>query len=501
MMLASDGGFNMDSHVTKNTLRTTYGLAMFLAVALCLVLPLHAQVVTVSVQGRVYDTTGAAIPQPTVTVVNAATGLSRSATATAMGEYQIPSLPVGDYTVTAEKTGFQKSAKKLHLDVGAAATLDFDLAPGQVTQEVTVQEFRVVNSSYSTEFGRAVGGIVNIITKSGSNDFHGSAYEYFRNEKLDAGSILASSDPSTCATPGVLSSGGCTKLNKLRQNQYGFTLGGPVIKNRNFFFWYYEGQRRRESPYYNSIILNSIDAIQAFENGIGVPVDNLNVTRNTDYDNLLVRLDHSINEKNNLFIRYFFNSGNLKNYSPLNDGFDLPSSFKNNNDKDHSIVGNLSTTFTPSLVNELRIQYAHRNYDFATASSIPHMEIANQFTIGVNRGNPDFYREGRFELVDNLTKNVGKHTFSFGGDYNWVRTTESFPLFYPFEATFLCIAPDPNNPNCFSNLQDHIPVVFFFEGFRAPNFDETAFDPSVFQLSHYPDAVRSAAQGTLDHTY
>ncbi|PYX00995.1 MAG: hypothetical protein DMG89_02970 [Acidobacteria bacterium] len=599
MMLASDGGFNMDSHVTKNTLRTTYGLAMFLAVALCLVLPLHAQVVTVSVQGRVYDTTGAAIPQPTVTVVNAATGLSRSATATAMGEYQIPSLPVGDYTVTAEKTGFQKSAKKLHLDVGAAATLDFDLAPGQVTQEVTVQdvgevaeptrtmvssvideqkianlpvngrqfidfallapgvkigdttsgstdviiepvtklsfagqnihynfiavdgadnistasgvqkytpsqeavrEFRVVNSSYSTEFGRAVGGIVNIITKSGSNDFHGSAYEYFRNEKLDAGSILASSDPSTCATPGVLSSGGCTKLNKLRQNQFGFTLGGPVVKNRTFFFANYEGQRRRESPYYNSIILNGIDDINAFKAAIGFPLENLNVTRNTDYNNVLARLDQSIGEKTNVFVRYFFNDGSLRNYSPLNDGFDLPSGFKNNDDKDHSLVGNISTVFSPSLVNELRLQWAHRNYDFPTASSQPHMEVANQFAIGVNRGNPDFYKESRFELVDSLTKNVGRHTFSFGGDYNWVRTTESFPLFYPFEATFLCINPGPGA--CFvSNLQDHDPVVLFFERFQAPNFDEASFDPSVFQLSHYPQSVRNDALGVLDHTY
>jgi len=564
------------------------------------VLPLQAQVVTVTIQGRVYDATGAAISQASVTVVNAATGFSRSATATATGDYQITSLPVGDYTVTAEKAGFKKQAKKIHLDIGAAGTLDFNLAVGQVTQEVTVQdvgevaeptrtmvssvideqkienlpvngrqfidfallapgvkigdttsgstdviiepvtklsfagqnihynfiavdgadnistasgvqkytpsqeavrEFRVVNSSYSTEFGRAVGGIVNIITKSGSNDFHGSVYEYFRNDKLDAGSILASSDPSTCATPGDLTSGGCKKLNKLRQNQYGFTLGGPIVQNKTFFFGNYEGQRRRESPYYNSIILGNITDIQAFESGIGVPVDNLNVTRNTDYDNVLARLDHALNDKNNLFVRYFFNSGTLKNYSPLNDGFDLPSGFKNNNDKDHSLVGNLSTVISSSLVNELRVQYAHRNYDFATASSIPHMEVANQFAIGVNRGNPDFYREGRFELVDNLTKNVGKHTFSFGGDYNWVRTTESFPLFYPFEATFLCIAPDPNNPNCFSNLQDHIPVVFFFERFRTPNFDETAFDPSVFQLSHYPDAVRSAAQGTLDHTY
>jgi len=212
-------------------------------------------------------------------------------------------------------------------------------------------------------------------------------------------------------------------------------------------------------------------------------------------------VDHTINTKNNLFVRYFFNDGNLKNYSPLNDGFDVPSGFKNNNDKDHSIVGNLATTVTPSLVNELRVQYAHRNYDFPTVSSIPHMEVANQFTIGVNRGNPDFYKEGRFELVDSLTKNLGKHTLSFGGDYNWVRTTESFPLFYPFETTFLCIGPNPSNPACFSNLQDHDPVVFFFERFKQPNFDETSFDPAVFQLKHYPDAVRNSALGTLDHTY
>jgi hypothetical protein len=565
---------------------------------------LEAQTVTGSIQGRVYDTTGAAIPDASVTAVNAETSVSHKTNASATGDYQITLLPPGEYTVTAEKSGFKKSAKKVHLVLGAAGNVDFDLSVGQVTQEVSVQdigevaeptrtmvssvideqkiqdlpvngrqfidfallapgvkigdttsgstdviiepvtklsfagqnihynfiavdgadnistasgtqkytpsqeavrEFRVINSSYSTEFGRAVGGIVNIITKSGTNALHGSVYEYFRNDKLDAGSILASSDPSTCTVPGDLSSGGCTKLNKLRQNQFGFTLGGPLIKNRTFFFGNYEGQRRRESPYYNSIILNNLDAINAFETSIGVNTstngENLGVTRNTDYNNVLLRVDHTINDKNNLFVRYFFNDGSLKNYSPLNDGFDMPSGFKNNSSKDHSIVGNLSTTITPSLVNELRVQYAHRNYDFPTATSIPHMEVANQFTIGVNRGNPDFYREARFELVDSLTKNLGKHTLSFGGDYNWVRTTESFPLFYPFETTFLCIGPDPNNPACFSNLQDHDPVVFFFERFQKPNFDETSFDPAVFQLKHYPDAVRNGAVGTLDHTY
>jgi Carboxypeptidase regulatory-like domain len=583
------------------------GLAVCLGLLLAASSWLEAQTVTSSVQGRVYDSTGAAIPEASVTAVNAETGISRAVNASATGDYQITLLPPGDYTVTAEKTGFRKSAKKIHLVLGAYGTVDFNLAVGQVTQEVSVQdvgevaeptrtmvssvideqkiqdlpvngrqfidfallapgvkigdttsgstdviiepvtklsfagqnihynfiavdgadnistasgtqkytpsqegvrEFRVINSSYSTEFGRAVGGIVNIITKSGTNALHGSVYEYFRNDKLDAGSILASSDPATCTIPGDPSSGGCTKLNKLRQNQFGFTFGGPIIKNRTFFFGNYEGQRRRESPYYNSIILNNINAINAFETGIGINTstngENLGVTRNTDYNNVLLRVDHTINDKNNLFVRYFFNDGNLKNYSPLNDGFDLPSGFKNNNDKDHSIVGNLSTTITPSLVNEVRLQYAHRNYDFPTATSIPHMEVANQFAIGVNRGNPDFYRETRFELVDSLTKNLGKHTLSFGGDYNWVRTTESFPLFYPFEATFICLHHDDANPGSIcnvSNLDDHDPAVLFYERFQKPDFNETNFDPAVFQLKHYPDAVRNGAVGTLDHTY
>jgi len=586
---------------SKQFRATTLALALFGLMVSIAFVPLTAQVVTVTIQGRVYDSSGAAISQAAVTAVNAATGLSRGTTANAVGDYQIALLPPGDYTVSAEKAGFQKAAKKIHLDIGAAGTLDFSLSPGQVIAQVEVQdvgalaeptrtmvssviseqqiqdlpvngrqfidfallapgvkigdttsgstdviiepvtklsfagqnihynfiavdgadnistasgvqkytpsqeavrEFRVINSSYSAEFGRAVGGIVNIITKSGTNAVHGSAYEYFRNDALDAGSILASSDPSTCAVPGNLTSGGCKKLNKLRQNQFGFTLGGPIVKNQTFFFANYEGQRRRESPYYNSIILNNITAIQSFEQSLNFPVDNLNVTRNTDYNNVLVRIDHAINEKNNLYVRYFYNNGNLVNYSPLNDGFDVPSGFKNNQDNDHSLVFNLASTITPSLVNELRLQYAHRSYNFPTVSSIPHMEIANQFTIGVNRGNPDFYNEGRFELVDNVTKNLGSHTLSFGGDFNRVSTNESFPLFYPFEATFLCIHSGPGA--CFiSNLDDHTPVVLFFERFHAPNFNEATIDGgiSVYHGKGYPQVVRNQAQGTLDHTY
>jgi hypothetical protein len=586
-----------------------------LAACLCLLVAastwLGAQTVTSSIQGRVYDASGAAIAAASVTAVNADTGVSRTTDATATGDYQITLLPPGDYTVTAQKVGFQKSAKKVHLDLGAAGTVDFNLPVGQVTEQVSVQdvgevaeptrtmvssvideqkiqslpvngrqfidfallapgvtigdttsgstdviiepvtklsfagqnihynfvaidgtdnmstasgiqkttpsqeavrEFRVINSSYSTEFGRAVGGIVNIITKSGTNQFHGSVYDYFRNDAMDAQSILASPDLPTCNTPGDPNSGGCRFLKKLHQNQYGFTLGGPIKKSQTFLFGNYEGQRRSESPFYNSAILGNIALINdlkcsnfgSLECGApgSLPLENLNISRVSNYDNFLVRLDHTINSRHSFFARYFFNDERLNQVSPLNDGFDLPSGYKQNSFRDQTISGSLSSLFKNSLVNELRVQYAHRFFDFPTNTTQPHLEVTNIFTVGVNRGNPDMYEEHRTEVVDNLTWVKGRHTIQFGGNTNFVSTTESFPLFYPFEADFGCIE------NCVFSFGNSVipglqgaPTVIFFERFQAPDFLEPTLDPAVYQGGHIASNIRNQAKGTLDHTY
>jgi hypothetical protein len=343
-----------------------------------------------------------------------------------------------------------------------------------------VREFRVINNTYSVEAGRAVGGIVNIITKSGTNDLHGSLYEYLRNDAVDARSELAA--------PG---------LNKLRQNQFGFTLGGPIRKNRTFFFGNYEGQRRSENPYYNSIILGNLVLINQFKTNFGLAPEKLNVNRKSDYDNFLLKLDHSFTEHQYMFLRYFFNDGRLTNVSPLNDGFDLPSGFKDNNLRDQSLVGSLSSTFSQHLVNELRLQYGHRTFDFPTVTTQPHLEVLNTFTAGVNRGNPDFYQESRTEIVDNVTWQHGKHTFAFGGDFSHVNTLESFPLFYPFEADFGCLL----TIQCPFSLQAGAPQVLFFERFKAPNFTEPNFSTAVFQGQRISSAVRNQAEGETPHNY
>jgi hypothetical protein len=343
-----------------------------------------------------------------------------------------------------------------------------------------VREFRVINNTYSVQAGRAVGGIVNIITKSGGNDLHGSVYEYFRNDALDAGSSLAA--------PG---------LNKLRQNQFGFTLSGPIKKDRTFFFGNYEGQRRSENPFYNSVILNNIASINQFKTSFGLPTEQLAATRNSDYDNVLLKLDHSFTEHEYGFVRYFFNDGRLTNVSPLNDGFDLPSGFKDNFLRDQSLVASLSSVFTAHFVNEIRGQYAHRTFDFPTDTTQPHLEVLNTFTAGVNRGNPDYYQESREEFSDNATWDLGKHSIGFGGDFSHVDTLESFPLFYPFEADFGCLFTS----QCPFSLQAGAPQVIFFERFKAPNFTEPSFNPSIFQGQRVPSAIRNQAQGDIGHTY
>jgi carboxypeptidase family protein len=537
------------------------------------------QTITASLQGRVSDNSGAVVAKANVTATNTETGLSRSTTTDAGGEYNIASLPVGNYKVEVKAETFQPQTRTLTLKVGESASLDFSLVPGQVEQQLTVtseaplieptrsstdtvieqvqiqnlpvngrqfidfallapgvaigdttsgstdviiepvtklsfagqnihynfiaidgadnistasgvqkttpstdavREFRVVNNTYSVEAGRAVGGIVNIITKSGTNDLHGSLYEYLRNDALDARSELAA--------PG---------LNKLRQNQFGFTLGGPIRKNRTFFFGNYEGQRRSENPFYNSVILANLTQINAFKTSFGLPTEQLNVNRKSDYDNFLVKLDHSFTEREYVFLRYFFNDGRLTNVSPLNDGFDLPSGFKDNNLRDQSLVGSLSSTFTSRLVNELRMQYGHRTFDFPTVTTQPHLEVLNTFTAGVNRGNPDFYQESRTEIVDNVTWQRGKNTIAFGGDFSHVNTRESFPLFYPFEADFGCLF----TVQCPFSLQAGAPQVVFFERFQAPNFTEPSFNPSVFQGKRISSAVRNQAEGEIPHNY
>jgi hypothetical protein len=421
-----------------------------------------------------------------------------------------PAVTIGDTTagntdvIVEPVTKLSFAGQNIHYNFIAVDGAD-DISTASGIQRGTppqesVQEFRVINTDYSAEFGRATAGIVNIITRSGTNEWHGSLYEYFRNDKMDAVNLLQA-----------------TGAHVLRQNQFGAAIGGPLQKDKTFIYANYEAQRRGESPFYNSAVLANIKAINEVKAVYGLAAEpNLgSVLRTNDSDNGFVRIDHRFNDNENLFLRYFVNDGRLLNQSPLNDGFDLPSAFKDNFYRDQSLAGTLASVINPTLVNELRVQYARRSFDFPTVSTQPHLELSNTFTAGVNRGNPDFYRESRFEIVDNVTRSFDRNSVSFGGNFNFVDTTESFPLFYPFEADFpnlgaylgndgvngaQCVSPagDPGGPGP-AGCQH--PNVIFFERFQAPNFNEQSLNTSVYSGTSFTPAIRNAAQGQMNHNY
>jgi len=421
-----------------------------------------------------------------------------------------PAVTIGDTTagntdvIVEPVTKLSFAGQNIHYNFIAVDGAD-DISTASGIQRGTppqesVLEFRVINTDYSVEFGRASAGIVNIITRGGTNEWHGVAYEYFRNNKLDAINLLQA-----------------TGAHDLRQNQFGVAIGGPIQKDQTFIFANLELQRRGESPFYNSAVLQNIKFINEVKGVYGLAQEPAlgSVLRTNDNDNGFLRLDRSFNQKETMFVRYFISDGRLLDQSPLNDGFDLPSAFKDNFYRDQSVAGTLASVLKPSTVNELRMQFARRSFDFPTVSTQPHLELSNTFTTGVNRGNPDFYRESRFELVDNFSISHDRHTFSFGGNTNYVRTTESFPLFYPFEADFPNLGAflgndGANGTQCVSPAGDpggagpagcQYPNVIFFERFQAPNFNEHSLNTSVYSGTRISPTIRDQAEGTLNHTY
>jgi len=282
-----------------------------------------------------------------------------------------------------------------------------------------VSEFRVVNNSFGAEYGRALGGIVNIVTKSGTNERHGSVYNYLRNQATDARSLLL---PAPLA-------------HTLRQNQFGATLGGPIRKNRTFFFMNYEGQRRAEAPTFPALLRNDLSLINAAKAVVGIAPENLNVLKTADTDNGIVKVDHQLNDKNRLSVRY-----NIEDARDLNQlvgntldggGLGAPSSGHNVFLRDQSLVGTLSTVLRSNLVNTGLVQYARRQYDFPGVTGQPNLDIPNSLLFGHNFGVFDFIGESRVQFSDSMAWVKGSHAVSFGVDTNFVRDNVLWPGFTP----------------------------------------------------------------------
>ena len=299
----------------------------------------------------------------------------------------------------------------------------------------SVQEFRVVNNSFGAEYGRALGGIVNIVTKSGTNDLHGSVYDYFQNNATDARSLLQPS-PLPYA---------------LRQNQYGGTLGGPIRKDKTFFFLNYEGRRTGQSPTYAPDLYSNITNIDQAKAYLGLSPEGCNLppaqctgspfsylksvlkTVNNDYG--FAKLDQQINANNRFALRYVVEDardmGELIGNTEDGGGIGSPSGARNLFIRDQSVVGTLNSVLKPNLVNTVLGQYSRRHYNFPGATGEPDLSVVNDLEFGHNFGTYDAIYESRVQGSDSVAWVKGNHVAKFGFDGNYVWSYNNYPGFTP----------------------------------------------------------------------
>ncbi len=304
----------------------------------------------------------------------------------------------------------------------------------------SVQEFRVVNNSFGAEYGRALGGIVNIVTKSGTNDFHGSIYDYLQNSATDARSLLQ---------PAPLP-------HALRQNQFGGTLGGPIRKDKMFFFMNYEGRRSAQSPTYAPDLFSNIANIDQAKGYLGLSPEGCNLppaqcilsptqylqsvlkTVNNDYG--FARFDDQVSANNRLAIRYVVedarDTGELIGNTEDGGGIGSPSGARNLFIRDQSVVTTLNSVLKPNLVNTVLGQYARRHYNFPGATGEPDLSVVNDLEFGHNFGTYDAIYESRVQGSDSLSWVKGNHVAQFGFDGNYVWSYNNYPGFTPERILF-----------------------------------------------------------------
>jgi carboxypeptidase family protein len=363
-----------------------------------------------------------------------------------------------------------------------------------------VREFRVLENSYSTEQGLTSGAQVNIASRSGSNRFSGTAYEFLRNSAFDAMNFF--DDPHRPIPP-------------FRQNQFGASQGGPLRRDRTFFFANYEGFRVRQSVTNTTLLppealrqgdftgLNPLTGrpfppildpatgqpftgnripsteVDPLSHAIlaRLPLPNLpnapagqnnNIDvgpHNLASDQFTLRLDHQINARHQIFGRFLlFNSDQLFPFVPntFAQNPSAPPGFgTNKDDTGRNVALGLTSVFRPTLINDFRFGYVHY---FGTKEA---QNIHSNFLEGVgisrapgatNRGipainvpgyadmgdsdifQPQIRKDNTFQFTDNLAWVRGRHTYKFGGD---IRRLRLFYLVEDFGQGIFSFSGDP----------------------------------------------------------
>ncbi|MCA1591776.1 MAG: TonB-dependent receptor [Acidobacteria bacterium] len=348
---------------------------------------------------------------------------------------------------------------------GAPATL----FPVDALGELNIQ------TQGAAEYGRNSGAVLNIVVKTGTNEFHGSLYEFLRNDNFDARNFFE------------------TKKNEFKNNNFGGVLGGPIIRNRTFFFTGYEGQRESVFSPFAVRVPSAADIAAARASNVAAgraenplstrilalfPAESNTATTGNNYlfgapnsnrsNNFLAKIDHRVTSKLNLSGRYIFGQGTQVFPLTSGNGSPLPS-YQTVVPTRIQLVGlNLPYLISSTLINETRLSYNRFTQAFApldagfdpssiglntglTSGGLPTITVTGFVPLGSPNNLPRSRVSSAYQVVDNVTWTNGAHTYKFGGEYrrplvNSVNDTfKRGQINFTSLANFLAGSPSPGS--------------------------------------------------------
>src|SRR5215813_3447287 len=513
---------------------------------LCFALTASAQLPTGTIAGVVRDSSGGAISGVRVTVVNAATKITRTETSSEQGDYSFALLAPGEYEVTVQADRFASMNRAASVQAGATTTTDFDLRPGDVKESVTVestnpqvqydshsvsgtitgaeiqnlpvngrnflefaklepgvqppsrttgnrilipvlggpggpsgsgtrvtvdgasimtpgsygttigfsqdlvQEFQVSTANFDLSTGLTFSGAINVVTRSGGNDLHGSAFYFFRDNALSAYPALqrvpSNRDPF------------------FQRQQYGFALGGPIRRDRLFFFANWERNDQR------GVASTTLFGDFAHFSGI-IPTPLLE-------DQLSFRLDERLSSRHTFFLRYSHDG--TRDFAPTSGTGNtiantLPSNWiRELTWADQSLLG-VTSVLRPNLVNDFRFSYFFLSDDQLPAQlsgcpgciaiGAPLISVPTA-SLTLGQATTTLYPGRRFELNDSMAWQRGTHRVRFGidwehsrgGGFGWPNDPATLTLFSPDQVRTFNQTAAPGLqiplPAAFHNLND-----------------------------------------------
>ncbi|MBZ5522570.1 MAG: TonB-dependent receptor [Acidobacteriia bacterium] len=319
-----------------------------------------------------------------------------------------------------------------------------DMVQNQITFQPsinTVSEFKVDNSTYSAEYGRNSGAIVNIATRSGTNKYHGEAFEFLRNHDFDARNFF---NPSTITANGVTSP---NPQATFKRNQFGAAFGGPIIHDKTFFFLSYEATRQRQGITLNQPVLSDAQRAGVIAAGNPTSISLLNLipaansgnnfvgsaTAPVDIDQGTADISHNLTQ--NIRLHGYYAAQHDLRQEPTLQGNNIPGFGDTRESKRQIATFGVDQTISSKLVNEVRVGFNRIHITFsplATQNPVS-LGILNgnnfnsglpQITIngpGINFGGPSGFPQGRGDTTavigDTLNYLRGRHSFKFGGEF------------------------------------------------------------------------------------